>query len=265
MQCKICNKEFDKLESLFRHLMKKHSLSSQSVYNEYTLNNNIPTCKCGCGEVPIFRGFTKGYGEWIRGHVSRVKNNWGHNEAAINKSSETRKNQYESGERKVWNDGLTKDTDERVKLYSLKSSNTLRTNQTELIRRSIWLSDARKNTESFKTKYGKEAANWKGGTSSINNIIRANKRLYEKWKYPILKASNFECVKCNSTNNLEVHHNNQTMSEIIQKFVDKNKEYTFDEKRDIMNNVIEYHIDNSISGEVLCRDCHKELHPSYNT
>jgi predicted transcriptional regulator len=47
MQCKICNKEFDKLESLFRHLMKKHSLSSQSVYNEYTLNNNIPTCKCG--------------------------------------------------------------------------------------------------------------------------------------------------------------------------------------------------------------------------
>jgi hypothetical protein len=262
MQCKICNKEFDKLESLFRHLMKKHSLSSQSVYNEYTLNNNIPTCKCGCGEVPIFRGFTKGYGEWIRGHVSRVKNNWGHNEAAINKSSETRRNQYESGERKVWNDGLTKDTDERVKLNGI--GRKLAFNDVIKSEYSARMKKMRLDG-TIPTKYGKEAANWKGGTSSINNIIRANKRLYEKWKYPILKASNFECVKCNSTNNLEVHHNNQTMSEIIQKFVDKNKEYTFDEKRDIMNNVIEYHIDNSISGEVLCRDCHKELHPSYNT
>jgi hypothetical protein len=28
---------------------------------------------------------------------------------------------------------------------------------------------------------------------------------------------------------------------------------------------IDYHIENKVNGEVLCRDCHKELHPSYNT
>jgi hypothetical protein len=262
MQCKICNKEFDKLESLFRHLMKKHSVSSQNAYNEYLLNNNIPTCKCGCGEVPIFRGFIKGYGEWIRGHVSRVKNNWGHNEAAINKSSETRRNQYESGKRKVWNDGLTKDIDERVKLNGI--GRKLAFNDVIKSEYSTRMKKMRLDG-TIPTKYGKDSANWKGGTSSINNLVRANKRLYENWIYPILCEQKFNCQKCGSSKNLEVHHNKETMADILHKFVDKSNEYTFDEKRDIMNNVINYHIQNKVSGEVLCRECHKELHPSYNT
>jgi hypothetical protein len=262
MQCKICNKEFDKLESLFRHLMKKHSVSSQNAYNEYLLNNNIPTCKCGCGEVPIFRGFIKGYGEWIRGHVSRVKNNWGHNEAAINKSSETRRNQYKSGKRKVWNDGLTKDIDERVKLNGI--GRKLAFNDVIKSEYSTRMKKMRLDG-TIPTKYGKDSANWKGGTSSINNLVRANKRLYEKWIYPILCEQKFSCQKCGSSKNLEVHHNKETMADILHKFVDKSNEYTFDEKRDIMNNVINYHIQNKVSGEVLCRECHKELHPSYNT
>ena len=262
MQCKICNKEFDKLESLFRHLMKKHSVSSQNAYNEYLLNNNIPTCKCGCGEVPIFRGFIKGYGEWIRGHVSRVKNNWGHNEAAINKSSETRRNQYKSGKRKVWNNGLTKDIDERVKLNGI--GRKLAFNDVIKSEYSTRMKKMRLDG-TIPTKYGKDSANWKGGTSSINNLVRANKRLYEKWIYPILCEQKFSCQKCGSSKNLEVHHNKETMADILHKFVDKSNEYTFDEKRDIMNNVINYHIQNKVSGEVLCRECHKELHPSYNT
>jgi len=262
MQCKICNKEFDKLESLFRHLMKKHSVSSQNAYNEYLLNNNIPTCKCGCGEVPIFRGFIKGYGKWIRGHVSRVKNNWGHNEAAINKSSETRRNQYKSGKRKVWNNGLTKDIDERVKLNGI--GRKLAFNDVIKSEYSTRMKKMRLDG-TIPTKYGKDSANWKGGTSSINNLVRANKRLYEKWIYPILCEQKFSCQKCGSSKNLEVHHNKETMADILHKFVDKSNEYTFDEKRDIMNNVINYHIQNKVSGEVLCRECHKELHPSYNT
>jgi hypothetical protein len=238
-----------------------HEINAQQFYNEVILDNNIPKCKCGCGETSSFISFTHGYKEWIRGHISRVKNNWGHNQTAINNSSKTRKDQFENGERTVWNSGLTKETDIRVKTYGEGVSEAF--SKERKLEYSKRMSEYRK-TGIIPTKYGKESANWKGGTSSINNIIRANKRLYEKWKYPILKASNFECVKCNSTNKLEVHHNNQTMSEIIQKFVDKNKEYTFDEKRNIMNNVIDYHIQNKISGEVLCRDCHKELHPSYN-
>lgn len=244
--------------------MRKHSYSSQDAYNEYVLNDEIPTCKCGCGEVPTYKGFTKGYNEWMRGHIARVENNWGHNKQAIQNSAQTRREQFKNGERKVWNDGLTKETDERVANYGLRGSKAIRENEEEIKRRSEWLSNARKSVPEFRSKYGKNSANWKGGSSSINNIIRANKRLYENWKYPILKNNGFKCSDCNSTKNLEVHHDKETMSEIIQKFVDINKEYNWKEKREIMNEVINYHIDNNISGKVLCKECHKKLHPSYN-
>jgi len=265
MQCKICSKEFGSIESLCKHYGRMHKVPSQQFYDEFVLGGNVPKCKCGCGETPSFNGFTKGYKEWVRGHISRIKNNWGHNETAIEKSAQTRREQFENGERTVWNDGLTKENDVRVKLYSEKGSGTIRNNIDEINRRSEWLRDARNNRKEFQSKYGKYSVNWKGGTSSINNLVRNNKRLYKEWIYPILCEQKFSCQNCNSSKNLEVHHNTETMSDILQKFVDKSKEYTFDEKRDIMNMVIDYHVENIVSGEVLCRDCHKELHPSYNT
>jgi hypothetical protein len=261
MQCDLCSKEFGSIESLRKHYGRKHNVSSQEFYNEFILNGNIPTCKCGCGEVPVFRGFVRGYGDWIRGHISRVKNNWGHNESAKENSSKTRREQFKSGDRKVWNDGLTKEVDNRVKLNGL--GRKLAYTDEVKMEYSKRMSEYRKKGI-IPTRYGKESANWKGGTSPINNLIRANKRLYDEWIYPILCEQGFKCQKCQSSNHLEVHHNTETMAEIIAKYVDKSEEYTFDEKREIMNTVIDYHISNNVSGEVLCRECHKQLHPSYN-
>jgi hypothetical protein len=262
MQCKICSKDFNSIESLRKHYGRVHKIPSQKFYNEFVLSGNVPTCKCGCGEIPRFISFEKGYKEWIRGHISRVENNWGHSQTAIQNSANTRRKQYKSGEREVWNKGLSK-----------KESKSLETAGKKI---SELFDDDRKKTYSkrmrkmrldgtIETKYGKHSANWKGGTSSINNLVRANKRLYEEWIYPILKKQNFTCQTCGSTDNLEVHHNSETMSEILHKFVDKNGEYTFEEKRKIMNDVIDYHITEEVSGKVLCKECHKNLHPSYNT
>ena len=64
----------------------------------------------------------KGFRDYCQGHQSRVKNNWGHNQSAIDKSSETRRQQYASGERKVWCDGLTKETSSIIAEYSKKIS-----------------------------------------------------------------------------------------------------------------------------------------------
>ena len=263
--CKHCQKELDSLDSLRIHCAKIHKLSSQEVYDLYFLNGERPKCKCGCDQYVPFRTLQKGYKEWIKGHISRVKNNWGHNKKAINNSAETRREQFKNGERTIWNDGLHKESDERVKQYAEKVSNTIKSNKNEIKRRSIWLSDARKNKKEFQSKYGKESANWKGGTSSINNLVRANKRLYTDWIYPILCRDGFKCIKCGSSSKLEVHHNKETMSEILKHYVEKDCEYTFDEKREIMNKVIDYHISNEVEGETLCRKCHTELHPSYNT
>lgn len=261
--CKHCQQELNTLDALRIHSSKIHKLTSQEVYDQYILIGEQPKCKCGCGQTVPFTSLQKGYKQWIRGHISRVKNNWGHNTKAIEKSSETRRKQFNDGERKVWNVGLTKETNEIVAKYGINGSNTIQTKPGEIENRRQRMKNQWK-TGNLKTYYGIESANWKGGTSSINNLVRVNKRLYDEWIYPILIRDGFKCVKCGSNKKLEVHHNDETMSEILKKYVDKTCEYTFDEKRDIMNKVIDYHISNDVSAETLCISCHSELHPSYN-
>jgi hypothetical protein len=261
--CKHCNTEFKTLDQLRRHTGRIHKINAQQLYNEVVLNSNIPKCKCGCGETTSFISFTHGYKEWIRGHISRIENNWGHNQTAIDNSSKTRREQFNNGERTVWNVGLNKETDTRVMKNGQNTSKSIQSNPNELERRRL---HTKKQWElgNLKSRWGINSANWKGGTSPINAMIRSNKRLYTEWIYPILKKDGFKCTKCGSTKELEVHHNEQIMSEIIAKYVDKTKDYTFDEKREIMNMVIDYHISNDISGDTLCKSCHCELHPSYN-
>ena len=261
-KCKICSTEFETLDKLRRHNSRVHKISSQETYNEFILNGIIPTCKCGCGEITNFTTFTHGYKDYKRGHVARIKNNWGHNQTAIDKSSQTRREQYNSGNRKIWNIGLTKETDERVAKYGNGVSNAFTDD-----RKKEYSVRMTKNRLSgiVPTRYGKDSANWKGGTSPINSLVRREKRLYTEWIYPILKKDNFTCQTCGNTKNLEVHHNNEQMSEIIKKFINPEIDYTFDFKLGIVEEVIDYHIDNKISGKTLCKKCHKKLHPSYNT
>lgn len=261
MQCNVCKQIFSSLDSLRRHASRKHKINSQVLYDEYVIKNNIPKCKCGCNQIPAFISFEKGYHQWIRGHISKVKNNWGHNKKAIDNSAQTRREQYENGERKVWNAGLTKESDERVKKYGENirlSFDVYRKNTYSQFMRKARLSGI------IPTRFGKNSANWKGGTSSINNLVRANKRLYDEWIYPILVRDGFKCVECSNNKTLEVHHSKETMAEILSKYVGKESEYDFNEKRDIMNKVIDYHISNEVEGKTLCKECHKKIHPSYN-
>jgi len=135
-KCKLCERNFDNYESLRKHNGRIHKIKSEDFYIEFYLNGIHATCKCGCGEKVKFTGH--GFKEYKVGHIAKIKNNWGHNQKAIDKSSKTRRLQYANGERKVWNDGLTKETSHIVKLIGemskkennperiLKISNTLK-------------------------------------------------------------------------------------------------------------------------------------------
>lgn len=114
VKCKICESEFESIDSLRRHNSQKHNINAEQTYIDYVLGGVEPTCKCGCGEKPKYLGIDSGYRDYIRGHVARINNNWGHNPEAIKKSHETQKKMYQSGEFTIWNKGLTMD-DERVK------------------------------------------------------------------------------------------------------------------------------------------------------
>jgi len=114
IKCKECDKTFKSVDSVRRHRALKHNVSAEDTYIDYVLDGIKPTCKCGCGGETKYLGIKAGYRDYIRGHASRVNNNWGHNSEAIRKSHETQKKMYKSGELTIWNKGLDI-SDPRVK------------------------------------------------------------------------------------------------------------------------------------------------------
>lgn len=112
--CKECNREFETLDALRRHRSQKHGINAEQTYIDYVLNGVTPTCKCGCGEKLKYLGIEVGFNYYIRGHASRVNNNWGHNKKALEKSHETQRKMHANGSLTIWNKGLTMD-DDRVR------------------------------------------------------------------------------------------------------------------------------------------------------
>ncbi len=203
----------------------------------------VKYCKCGCGDTVK--------NEWVRGHVARVHNNWGHNLKAIENSANTRREQYKNGERKVWNDGLTIE-DERVANNGKQVSKAFTQD-----RKDRYSKIMKKNRldGTVPTLYGKDSSQWQGGTSPLSARVYASNRLYSDWKFPILKKAEFKCEECGDNKNLHVHHDKERMADILKSFVkDENP----------VEKVVDYHIYSKVSGVVLCKIHHIEQHPSLN-
>ena len=109
-KCSRCENSYSSYDSLRKHVSIFHKINSHEFYVEYKLNGIWPTCLCGCGNKTEWSGKLKKFCDYAYGHYCRVHNNWGHNPSAVLHSAETRRKQYASGERKVWCDGLTKET-----------------------------------------------------------------------------------------------------------------------------------------------------------
>ena len=261
-----CNKcecgGFDNYNSLSRHMGLTHKMDTTEFFVEYNLGGIWPLCKCGCEQKVKWSANLKGFRDYSQGHQSRVKNNWGHNQKAIDASSETRRKQYESGERKVWNVGLSTETDDRVKGYGNQISNSFNVDKRKKYSRMMkQLRDDKK----IVPLCGPQHPNWNGGTSSISALSNSNTKLYLEWKRPILVRDGFKCLECGSGKLLHVHHDKETMSEIIKKHMVENLDINdLNAKSKILDSVIDYHINNNVSGITLCSKCHKNKHPSLN-
>lgn len=262
--CSRCQKEFTNYNSLRKHVGRIHKVSSTDFFVEFNLNGEWPKCKCGCGEKVKWSARDKKFCDLVRGHYSRIHNNWGHNPKALDASAATRREQYASGERKVWNDGLTKEVDERVKnLGEIRSAAFTDTVKGEYAKRMSVM----RGNGTIPTLFGKDSSRWQGGVSSVNQIARASNVLYKDWKYPILVRDGFKCTQCGHDKDLHVHHDKETFSEIIKKVMtldDYENLEEFDRKKEVSEKVVQYHIKNKVSGITLCLDCHKKIHPSLN-
>lgn len=269
MKCPSCNLDYQSFTAVSLHYRNKHGTSKElhelmrQKYVNENHNDIIPLCKCGCGQVPKYYDHERGYVEYVRGHHSRVKNNWGHNTEAQKKSQEVRSEMHKHGEIFIWNKGLSKETDERVAAIGRKYSEGFtperRLNRSRIMKNS-W------QTGSIVPLTGADHPNWKGGALALQPIVRS--RLHASWVYPKLHQSGFKCQQCNKSGpGLEVHHDQEKFADILQKAlaiygeIDVNAvDDDFKKKSDIADWVVNYHIDNNISGIVLCESCHDLVH-----
>ena len=262
IKCEIDGKEFKNGGVLSRYLKKIYKLSYQQYYHKYIIKSDIiPKCKCGCNEELPWTNV--GYGNYKRYHHIRVNNPWGHNKKALDKSIETRRQRFKNGQIKVWNKGLNI-TDSRVKKYA--KTNSIRFTDERKDEYSQRMTKMRKDG-TIPTLYREKSSQWKGGVSSIQQIARSDKRLYDLWKYPILVKDGFKCVACPNTKDLHIHHDRETFSDIIKKVTtidDYDNIDDFEIKKLITEKVVDYHINNKVTGITLCKDCHNKMHPSLN-
>ena len=256
MKCPLCTFEHVSINSLRIHCAKSHNLSARDLYVSAVLNGVAPTCKCGCGTEPIFLGVIKGFGVYIRGHVSRVKNNWGHNQAVLEKSQQVRRDMFANGELTTWNSGLTKETDERVKQYGDACAETFTDEKRERYSKTM--------TESWETGVivpltGSAHSQWNGGSSAIQPLARSH--LHRFWVYPKLREQPY-CSKCASNQNLCVHHDQERFASILRKAMDVigDDDGTYERRQAVAEWVADYHITEQVSGIVLCYDCHMQAH-----
>jgi hypothetical protein len=273
-----CQISYDNMLSLSHHWSRAHKLSQKDLY--LTLNNfkQEPTCKCGCGEEVKFLGSVKGFCEYKRGHISRVANNF-QTEKSVTNSKATRKRMHQAGEIKIWNSGLTKETDKRLEDLGNKTREWLERCPEERIKKSERMKRQRREGITVSPS-GPESGGWKGGISPLSIVCRANTSLFRNWTRKHMERTRFSCEKCGKDKTqLEVHHDKETFAEILHKFanqfkwvenvslsvgdIESNPEL-YDLKYEISDAVAEYHITNNVSGLVLCKTCHKDLHQSHN-
>ena len=118
--------------------------------------------------------------------------------------------------------------------------------------------------EDSRIPFGKNHASWKGGLTQIHVLIRKD-GLYENWIKPIMKRDNYTCQVCNSNRNICVHHNDESMKDIVYNFVNEysfqfknKKEIPYELKIKIAKAVVNYHTKNKVFGITLCKECHKK-------
>lgn len=255
-KCPSCNDfETTNLNSLRIHCQKKHALSTRTLYTLLFLpDGKEPTCGCGCGEPTKFIRLQDGFSKYVLGHAARVNNNWGHNKIAQENSLKKRRDEG-LWSKNPWNRGKTKENDEEFSKIVDRAYNT----PIEKIRRS----DAMKNQWTNKTLLplkGSSHPHWKGGTSALQPLVRSH--LHRIWVYPKLREGGFKCSKCESTKDLEVHHDGERFASILHKAILAlgEPEDDFEKKSLIAEWVTNYHVEKNVTGVVLCEGCHGKEH-----
>ena len=113
--CPSCNKEFTSWNGLAKHTSRNHNLSGKDLVMKYYKISEPPKCKCGCGtECTFDKGHSK-FREYTKGHLARTNGGF-YSKKGGDKSAETRRSRFKSGDIIQWNKGKSY-TPEQLKSF----------------------------------------------------------------------------------------------------------------------------------------------------
>jgi len=265
IKCPECGLELTTNIKMSAHWRLKHFRTPEELYLLLHHNGVKPKCACGCGEDLKFHSLKYGFGTYRQGHATSIKNNWGHNVKALDKSHASRRSSFKNDKWSAWNKGLSKDSDDRVKAYGESQSNNMTKENKQ--NRSNKMKDQWENGN-IVPLLGINHPKWSGGVSLLSARCHGHSKLYTEWKYPKLVAAGFRCSRCSSSDTLHVHHDKERMADIIRRFSEK---HSYEGREDqqpiehlIAEEVASYHVENSVSAIILCEKCHGTEHKTLN-
>ena len=101
-KCNYCAKEYDTFNGLAKHSSRTHNVSGMELYMLTYNLTEIPKCKCGCDQEVNFQ--LGKFGEYLQGHKAKVSKGF-YSKEGLQKSAETRRTKFASGELEQWNKG----------------------------------------------------------------------------------------------------------------------------------------------------------------
>jgi len=182
--CKICNKSFNRIQSLGSHVVQKHKISKEEYYLKH-LVKFIPKNFCGICKSPTrFQNLIVGYGKFCSGICAGKSNKFRNKEEKKKISIATKKAMTKPDVRKKFLDAIKKPKSVET-IKKLSNSAKQRFIKNPLLKDKIYTKKRNKKISISKKKY------WK--TADKTHISNLWKRLKEKdenkWKRHLLKAS----------------------------------------------------------------------------
>lgn len=250
IKCPLCDEFTSKQEPRFyKHLSEIHNVVDvEGLYARlFCVGSVKQACACGCGSTVKWAGWKLGYtSKFIRGHNASLDSVWLNKERRA-EFVEKRTEGYRSGRLKVWNDGLTNETDERMRQRSEKTSQTLRKRRAsgEII--DWWIKDPEK------AKVAKEKAK------------QTKRRRYESgelvpWNKGLTKTNDSRVAEIGSHIS-EVLRNTPglvtkrfTPEQFVERFATQAQFELLDDPKDYRNKYQKF--------AVKCKECGKTSHKS---
>ena len=141
----------------------------------------------------------------------------------------------------------------------MKNNNPMKSPQ--VVRAACEARSARVASGDLIYRAGPNHHRWKGNRNRAQAI---RTRLYRKWILPILERDDFTCQGCGASNcRLEVHHTEDKFRDILAEALEGRaiNELSEDAFEEVIQRVVNLHVNKGIKGITYCKKCHKAYDP----